>query len=297
MVGRARHVPHGDRPVAAEVLRARHVPLPLRRRSPRGPSEGLHRHRLHGALQAHARLQRPAPHGLGRLRPARRAVRREDRHPPARDHEAQHRELQAPDPLARLQLRLVARDRHHRPGLREVDPVDLPAAPRARPRLPGRGARELVPRARHRARERGGDRRQERGGRPPRGAAPHAPVDAQDHRVRRPPARGPGGARLARGHQEDAARLDRQERGCAHRLRRRGPPGRDDRGVHHAPRHAARRDLHGARARAPARGEDHPRGAPGPGAGLRASARASACARRTWARRRASSPAPTPCTP
>ena len=51
-----------------------------------GHPEGLHRHRHRRALQAHARLQRAAPDGLGRLRPARRAVRDRDRHAPARDH-------------------------------------------------------------------------------------------------------------------------------------------------------------------------------------------------------------------
>ena len=37
----------------------------------RRPSRGLHRHRHHRALQAAARLQRAAPDGLGRVRPAR----------------------------------------------------------------------------------------------------------------------------------------------------------------------------------------------------------------------------------
>ena len=46
---------------------------------------------------------------------------------------------------------------------------------------------QLVPGARHRARERGGHRRQERARRPPRRAQAAPPVDAADHRVRRSP--------------------------------------------------------------------------------------------------------------
>ena len=49
-----------------------------------GHPEGLHRHRHPLPLQADARLQRPAPDGLGRLRPARRAVRHQDQRPSAR---------------------------------------------------------------------------------------------------------------------------------------------------------------------------------------------------------------------
>ena len=57
------------------------------------------------------------------------------------------------------------------PGYYKLDAVDLPAALRARARLPGRGAGQLVPGARHRARQRGGDRRQERARRPSRACA------------------------------------------------------------------------------------------------------------------------------
>ena len=61
-------------------------PIPVRRRPARRPSGRLHRHRHPLPLQAHARLQRAAPDGLGRLRPARRAVRHQDRQAPARHH-------------------------------------------------------------------------------------------------------------------------------------------------------------------------------------------------------------------
>ncbi len=63
----------------AQALRPRHVPVPQRGRPARRPPRGLHRHRYPLPLQADARVQRPAPDGLGRLRPARRAVRHRDR--------------------------------------------------------------------------------------------------------------------------------------------------------------------------------------------------------------------------
>ena len=47
---------------------------------------------------------------------------------PRKTTEAEHRHLQAPDQIARLQLRLVARTRHDRPGLFQVDAVDFPAS-------------------------------------------------------------------------------------------------------------------------------------------------------------------------
>ena len=82
----------------------------------------------------------------------------------------------------------------------------------------------------------------------------------RDHRLRRPAARRPRPARLARVDQADAAQLDRPQR------RRRGRlPGRGARrastidGVHHPSRHAVRRDVHGARARAPAGRHDRAR--------------------------------------
>ena len=47
---------------------------------------------------------------------------------PRKTTEAEHRHLQAPDQKPRLQLRLDARTRHHRPGLFQVDAVDFPQA-------------------------------------------------------------------------------------------------------------------------------------------------------------------------
>ena len=94
--------------------------------------------------------------------------------------------------------------------------------------------------------------------------APAEAVDAAHHRVRRPAARRPRPARLARLDQADAAQLDRPLRRArqvdfpvAERRRRR------HRGVHDAARHAVRRHLHGAGARAPA-GRRASRRRPGP---------------------------------
>ena len=70
-----------------------HVPVPVRRRPARRPPAGLHRHRLLRPVPADGRLQRAAPDGLRRVRPARRAVRGADRHPPADHHRGQRRAL------------------------------------------------------------------------------------------------------------------------------------------------------------------------------------------------------------
>ena len=52
----------------------------------RRPLRGLHGDRHHHALEADAGLERPAPDGLGRLRPARRELRHQARRPPAHHH-------------------------------------------------------------------------------------------------------------------------------------------------------------------------------------------------------------------
>ena len=82
---------------------------------------------------------------------------------------------------------------------------------RAPPGLPARGPGQLVPGPGHRAGQRGGGRRGERARRASGGADPAAPVDAADHRLRRPAGKGPRPARLAREHQALAAELDRAE--------------------------------------------------------------------------------------
>ena len=195
----------------------------------RRPSRGLHRHRHPGRYQADAGLQRAAPDGLGRLRPARRAIRRRDERPSPHHDAGKHRHLPPADQVARLLLRLGPRSRHDRPRLLQVDAVDLPAvihdtwydptsvdskgrphgqgpadrraadpggdaAIRSLPRrsaagLPGRGPRQLVPGAGNGAGQRRSDRRQERARRPSRRAHAAEAVDAAHHGLRRAAAR------------------------------------------------------------------------------------------------------------
>ena len=176
-----------------------------------GHPEGLHRDRHRRALQADARLQRAAPDGLGRLRPARRAVRDQDRHAPARSPRARNiDDLQAPAQGARLLLRL-GRARSTPPipatcrwtqwiflqlferGLAYEAEVPVNWCPALGTVLANE---EVI------------DGKSERGGHPVVRRA-DAAVDAAHHRVRRSPARGPRRPRLARADQEDAARLDR----------------------------------------------------------------------------------------
>ena len=82
-----------------------------------------------------------------------------------------------------------------------------------------RGAGELVPGPGHGAGQRGGHRRRAQRPRQLPGVQAHPEaVDDADHRVRRPPAGGPGHAGLARAGQADAAELDRPVHRRPHRL-------------------------------------------------------------------------------
>ena len=115
LLGGAQDLPHAGRSSDKPKFYILDMfPYPSGGRPARRPSGGLHRHRHPGPLPPHARLQRPAPDGLGRLRPARRAVRHRDRHASARHHAEEHRHLPPADQDARLQLRLGPRGRHHR---------------------------------------------------------------------------------------------------------------------------------------------------------------------------------------
>ena len=64
---------------AAAVLRARHVPVPLGRPA-HGARRGVQRRRRRRPVPGDARVQRPAPDRLGRVRPARRERRDQARH-------------------------------------------------------------------------------------------------------------------------------------------------------------------------------------------------------------------------
>ena len=112
-------------------------------------------------------------------------------------------------------------------------------------------ARAVVSEGSDRPRQRAGDRRSLRAlrhrGRPEEARA----VVLPDHRLRGSPARRLRPARvLARARRDDAAQLDRPLRGRRGRLSLRGARDRLP-GVHDPPRHALRRHLLRARARAP----------------------------------------------
>ena len=265
VLGRPRNLqdPRGSRRRAVglggrrQTLRLGHVPLPQRERAARRAPGGVHRHRHRRPPRPHARQTRAAPDGLGRLRAARRTARRQNRRPPAGDDRREHRHVPPPAEDAGVQLRLVPRTLHNRPGVFPLDAVDLPgtlrhlvrrgakqgpadrgaADPRGR-RERGWGGRpplsrleaagvsnarpgQLVPGAADGPGERGGDRREKRARRPPGRPAPAAPVDAADHRLRRAADRRPGAAGLVREHQGPAAELDRQIDGVRTGLPRR----------------------------------------------------------------------------
>ena len=144
------HLPRRAAPRQEEALHPRHVPVPVGLGPARRPSRGVHGDRHRGALLAHARRGRPASHGLGRVRSARPSSTpsRPTRTRATRRHE--HRDVQAPAQDARLQLRLVARDRHDRSRLRPLDAVDSSSSSsrRASPtrrRSPSTGARRSAP--------------------------------------------------------------------------------------------------------------------------------------------------------
>ena len=190
-------------------------------------------------------------------------------------------QMQAPGRLGRL----GDRDRHQRPGLLPLDPVDLPAPARARAGRAARGGRQLVPGRPDRAGQRAGHRRPLRALRRRGGAAPAHPVVLPHHRVRPAPARRHGRAdRLARAGADPAAQLDRplrgRPRGLPGRGRRRGDPG-----LHDPPGHALRGDLLRARPRAPGRSGAWSQGRPEEAA-VRAYAAAAARETRRRARRR-----------
>ena len=246
-----------------ENLRARHVPLPQRGRAPRRPSRGLYGHRHRLPLSADAGLQRHAPDGLGRLRPARRATCQADRGPPADDHGAEHRQLPPAIEDARLLLRLAARAGHDRrriisagrsssswccstpgstrPPRRAARSPSCPF-PRKWPRkaddavgrLPrpaaaglstGSGG-QLVSGLGHGAGQRGGPGRPERARRASGGPHAAAAVDAADHRLCRPAGTRPRRAGLAGEHQAPAAQLDRPQHRGGGRFLHRHLPGR-----------------------------------------------------------------------
>ena len=254
-LGSATDLPRRRRRPAPEILRPGDAAVPVGRSARRARQE-LHPRRRGRAHDAHARLQRHAPDGLGRVRLAGR-----ERGDPARDRSRfvdalEHRQHAPPDQADGHRLRLDARVRDLRSGVLQVEPVVLLAHVRARAGLQARDAGQLVSARSDRAGQRASARRPllalRASGRAPQPLA----VELQDHRLRRSfagrhrPAR-----RLARTHQDDAAQLDRPQRRRHVLVRHRGRR-RADRRLHHARRHRLRRDVHGGRARASGRRAD-----------------------------------------
>ena len=164
---------------------------------------------------------------MGRVRTPRRAVRRRDRNPPGRYDEEKRRSLPRTDPRARILLRLGPRSQHDRSGILQVDAVDLRKTLREESRLRRRSPRQLVPRSRNGAGQRGSHRRQVRARQPPGRSQTDAPVDAAHNGIRRASPERARFSRLARGHQGNAAQLDRK----IDRRARRFQSGRDGRGL------------------------------------------------------------------
>ena len=143
---------------APKSVRPRDAAVPLGR-APHGARLQLHaRRRLH-ARPAAAGPHVLRPHGLRRVRPARRERRDQGGRPPARDHRAEHRAHPPPDEADGLGDRLVARGLDRRPGYyRWTQWLFLRFLERGlayRKGAPG----QVVPEGPDRARERAGDRR------------------------------------------------------------------------------------------------------------------------------------------
>ncbi len=212
-LGKGKPFPRRRGPRPPQALHPGHVPVPVRRGPARGPPGGVHGHGHPGPHEAHAGLQRAAPHGLGRLRPARGKLRHPEQGPPAPGHPGQHRQLPAADQVPRVLLRLVPGGGHHRPRVLQMDPVDLPPAPQEGAGVRRRDPHQFLPQVQDRPGQRGGAPGRLRTLRRARGTAGHAPMAAQDHGVRGPPAGRPGRPGLARVHPGHATELDRPFRG------------------------------------------------------------------------------------
>ena len=236
---------------AREVLRARDAALPVGRAAHRPPEELLGGRRRRPLPPPH-RPPRAAPDGLRRVRPERREPRDQDRPAPARVHRGVDRRVPPPVPGLGDLDRLDARVRHPRAALLPLDAVDLPAAVRARAGLPQGGGGQVVPEGPDRAGQRAGDRRALRALRHAGRGPPARAVVLQDHRLRRPPARGHAGDRVAAARPDDAGELDRPLGGGRGGLPLRGAGHRLP-GVHDPPGHAVRRHLLRDGARAPRR--------------------------------------------
>ena len=200
-------------PAPPEVLLPRDVPVPLGPH-PHGPRAGLRHRRSARPLQVDARLQRAAPDGLGRLRAARRERRHRARRAPGDLDLREHRQHAGPAPQDGHLLRLGSRGHHLRSRLLQVGAAHLHPDAGARASPIAALDRELVPVVPDGAGQRAGRGRPLLALRLRGHQARDRRLVLQDHRLRR----GAAGvvrpaAGLARARHDDAAQLDRQERG------------------------------------------------------------------------------------
>ena len=143
-LGRAPRLRGRRRSVAAQVLLPGDVRLSVWACA-RRPRSQLHHRRRDGAHQADAGLQRPAPVRVGRLRPAGRERRDQERDPSRGVHPRQHRPHEGPAPAAGHQLRVGTRAGDLRRRVLQVEPVALHSDVREGPGLPAEVVGQLVP--------------------------------------------------------------------------------------------------------------------------------------------------------
>ena len=227
-----------------------------------GARPQLHDQRHDVPASAHERLQRADADGLGRVRPAGRERRDQERRPAGEVDLRQHRDDEEADAGGQPRDRLVARGHDLQAGVLPLEPVAVPEDAGKGHRLQEDRRRQLGPGRPDGARQRAGDRRPRLALRRAGRKARDPDVLPADHRLRRGAARQPRpDGRLAGARAHDAGELDRQERRRALRLHSRHPRRRRqaDRRRPHVRLHDARRHDHGrdllrGRARAPAGG-------------------------------------------
>ena len=294
-VAGARHLPRRNRPAQAQVLRARHVSVPVRRRSPRRPPEGLHRHRHLARYKRMRGFNVLHPMGWDAFGlPAEQYAIETGTHPRVttrRNIETFKRQIDAlgfsydwsreidtTDPGYFRWTQWIFCKLFER-GLAYEAEVPVNWCPALGTVLANE---EVI------------DGKSERGGHP----VVRLPMQQWMLRITAYADRllaDLDGARLARADQEDAAQLDRPQRGRAAALPGRRSQRPRDRRLHDAARHALRRHLHGAGAgaRAGRRRSRRPRSArPSRPTSKPPRARATARASPTRRRRPASPPAP-----
>ena len=233
---------HGER--QAEDLHPGDVPLSVGAH-PHGPRPQLHDGRRPRPIPPDAGARGSPPHGLGRVRHARRKCGDGARRPSGRLDPQQHRQHACPAQAAGLRAGLEPRARDLRPRLLRARTGAVPRPLRSRPRLPQGERGQLGPGRPDGARQRAGDRRQGLALRSAGRAAAAVAMVPEDHGLRRGASRRAGGARgLAGQGQADAGELDRQKPRPAVPLPpRRGRVDRQRRGFHDSSRHDFRREL------------------------------------------------------